>query len=142
MERNLKTNRILKWMAENAHYFLTSIFLVIVIRSCVNSIMDWDRLMRTRIITMGTVAGADKISRNPAIYICYWFEVDGEIFNCKMAKRIRFSQADTLVGMHFPIAYEKGNPENSEIIITPEDFKEFKLPFPDSLRWIRKIQFY
>ena len=36
-----------------------------------------------------------------------------------------------------PIVYEKDNPDNSWLLIKPEDFEYFDLRFPDSLNWIK-----
>jgi hypothetical protein len=36
----------------------------------------------------------------------------------------------------FPVMYYPGLGGNSQLLIGPEDFKEFYLPFPDSLKWV------
>ncbi|MBK6829042.1 MAG: hypothetical protein IPG86_20270 [Chitinophagaceae bacterium] len=40
-----------------------------------------------------------------------------------------------LIGKTFPAMFSAKN-EKIEILITPEDFKKFKIPFPDSLKWV------
>ncbi len=40
-----------------------------------------------------------------------------------------------LIGRTFPAMFSAKN-EKIEILITPEDFKKFKIPFPDSLKWV------
>lgn len=35
-----------------------------------------------------------------------------------------------------PVIIEKENPENSVMLLHPKEYKEYRLSFPDSLRWI------
>ena len=39
------------------------------------------------------------------------------------------------IGKTFPAMYSP-NKDNLEVLITPKDFKKFKIPFPDSLNWV------
>jgi hypothetical protein len=36
----------------------------------------------------------------------------------------------------FPVMYYPGLGGHSQLLIEPEDFKKFDLPFPDSLKWV------
>lgn len=38
----------------------------------------------------------------------------------------------------FPVAYDSLHPEISKLLITPVDFKVYKIPFPDSLNWVKR----
>jgi hypothetical protein len=40
------------------------------------------------------------------------------------------------VGRYFPVIYYPGWGGHNQLLITPSDFKEFNLPFPDSLNWV------
>ena len=37
---------------------------------------------------------------------------------------------------YFTVMYYSGLGGHSQLLITPADFKEFNLPFPDSLQWV------
>lgn len=37
---------------------------------------------------------------------------------------------------YFPVMYYPGMGRHNQLLITPSDFKEFNLPFPDSLKWV------
>jgi hypothetical protein len=38
-------------------------------------------------------------------------------------------------GRSFPVIFSSTNPEKNEMLILPEDFNHFNVPFPDSLSW-------
>ena len=44
-----------------------------------------------------------------------------------------------LVGKTFPVIVNIRNDKYNRILILPEDFKEFGIPFPDSLQWVKDI---
>ncbi len=39
------------------------------------------------------------------------------------------------VGITFPVIYDPSHPEINNILVSPENFKAFNIPFPDSLKW-------
>lgn len=45
---------------------------------------------------------------------------------------------DHLLHKTFPVAIDKNDYSNSAVLIEPATFKEFKMPFPDSLKWIKE----
>ena len=44
-----------------------------------------------------------------------------------------------LVNKSFPVAIDKNDFSNSRILISPDDYKEIHLNFPDSLQWVLKL---
>jgi hypothetical protein len=41
------------------------------------------------------------------------------------------------VGKQFPVVYDSLNPGgNFRMLISPDDFKYYNMPFPDSLKWV------
>lgn len=44
-----------------------------------------------------------------------------------------------LIYHHFPVIYNKENPDENAILITPEDFESFAVPYPDSLNWVKSL---
>ena len=72
--------------------------------------------------------------------INYFYIVNGEKKNdSKGYGNINYRLGDTLVGKHFTVIYNNLKVESNDILITPEDFKEYNFTFPDSLNWINKI---
>lgn len=39
----------------------------------------------------------------------------------------------------FPVIYNRKDPTKSEILVFPDDFSDFGLPYPDSLSWVKEI---
>lgn len=70
----------------------------------------------------------------------YSFEVQGEkiINDNNIGMSFKSNSAHYLMHKGLPVAYEKGNPKNSRLLIIPEDFQYFGIPFPDSLQWIKE----
>lgn len=46
-----------------------------------------------------------------------------------------FDYTPLLVNKHYPILVDSTNHNNSRTLITSEDFEEYGIPFPDSLKW-------
>lgn len=40
------------------------------------------------------------------------------------------------INQYFPLIYDSLQPDKQQLLITPEDFKKFDIPFPDSLKWV------
>jgi len=49
-----------------------------------------------------------------------------------------YNATNYLMERSLPVVYEKGNPKNSRLLITPNDFSFFQIQFPDSLQWIKE----
>lgn len=46
-----------------------------------------------------------------------------------------------LLHKSFPVVVSTANPKDNDILITPADFKNYNIPFPDSLAWVaEKLQ--
>lgn len=72
----------------------------------------------------------------------YEFCVEGKMYKGENAfPRIVIKKGYSLVSKTFPVAYERGNADNCELLMSPQDFEVFNLPFPDSLEWIRDCFF-
>lgn len=40
----------------------------------------------------------------------------------------------------FPVIYDSDDPKENQILIFPDQFEYYNLPFPDSLQWIQDIE--
>ena len=69
----------------------------------------------------------------------YRYYIEGKKYLNKISLGIKFQShgSSYLMNRTLPVAYEKGNPNNSWLLIKPNDFEYFNLPFPDSLNWIK-----
>ena len=45
-----------------------------------------------------------------------------------------------LVNKYFPVIYSKKDITKHKILIEEKDFNDFKVPYPDSLRWVKKFR--
>lgn len=71
----------------------------------------------------------------------YTFEVDGNVNKKERGyNNVKESRGESLIGKHFPVAYEKGNVKNNRMLITTSDFESFSIPFPDSLKWVKQFE--
>ena len=74
----------------------------------------------------------------PSLKYKYW--INGKEYKDDIQiKKIRPS----VLGIHFiyksfPVAIDSTDLSNSKILVTPDDFKEFNLRFPDTLNWVLK----
>jgi hypothetical protein len=48
----------------------------------------------------------------------------------------KLNSKNYFINRTFPIAFNKNFPYLSQPLIFPNDFKEFNIPFPDSLNWV------
>jgi len=91
------------------------------------------------IINGGIGTKIKRINKVSVLDIYYQFEINNKIYLQKNVFNLNFKShgVNYLFERKLPVAYEIGNPENSFILIRPKDFEYFKVPFPDSLKWIK-----
>lgn len=65
----------------------------------------------------------------------YEYIINGKIYNSDSYRSI-FPLNNVAIGKFFPFIYNKEKPEKHEILITPDNFQEFGIEFPDSLDWV------
>lgn len=89
--------------------------------------------------TTGTILRFSEDAKGSGGRITYQFKVDEKEFkNVGAFGNIYTSEGQNFVNKHFPVAYEKNNVSNNQLLISPKQFNEFNLPFPDSLEWVLK----
>jgi len=69
-------------------------------------------------------------------YIEYDFNINGGMLSSSTYRSDIGSIRNIIVNKSFPVIYNKRHNDKNEILFLPEDFKEFKMPYPDSLKWI------
>jgi hypothetical protein len=50
-----------------------------------------------------------------------------------------FDLRNYIAGKSFPVIFNRKDPLVNHILIVPEDFKLFNIPYPDSLEWVSDI---
>jgi hypothetical protein len=80
-----------------------------------------------------------RYEKGKAIISDYSFEVNGVVFKSwKSDGRLR-EIGNYLFNRTFPVIYNMKDPTKNEILVFPSDFLNYKLTYPDSLNWVRKI---
>ena len=100
------------------------------------------KLMENSIIVSGKITGFDKTYKR-ADALNYYFEYNGENYTTYSSSSGKPSDYDNIklfvINRTFPVLINKNNPqEYSKLLVVPEDFQEYGLQFPDSLKWILK----
>lgn len=100
-----------------------------------------ERIKQSETQSVGYVYRANralgKYSRGVLIY--YRYVVDGKQYERTANKAdLHKAAASTFLIKNFTVRYERSDPENSLILITPNDFEKIGLPFPDSLAWVKE----
>ncbi|MOA25760.1 hypothetical protein D3C78_1465070 [compost metagenome] len=54
---------------------------------------------------------------------------------------LSYAEGKELLYQYFPVIYQKSNPNNCQLLISPLDFKEYNIPYPDSLQWVKEKYF-
>ena len=83
------------------------------------------------------IKSAAKVSELHTFTYSYLVQDQKLIQNYNIEMKFKSNASYYLMERSLPIACEKGNPENSRILIIPKDFEYFEIPFPDSLKWIK-----
>jgi hypothetical protein len=80
-----------------------------------------------------------KYEKGKPILGVYYFDVDGAIIEgAKADARIR-EHWRYLRNKSFPVIYSLKDPEKNVMLLTPSDFEEYNLKFPDSLNWVKEF---
>ena len=70
----------------------------------------------------------------------YTFNVGEEEWTGDMTDARLRDLGSALFKRSFPVIYNTKAPRQSAILIFPDQFEHYKLPFPDSLQWIQDIE--
>lgn len=95
----------------------------------VNKIMEHPKL------TTGIITNVTYVAKK-GYYLEYNFYIDGGTTSSGAYKGGVESIRNSIVNKSFPVIYNKYESDKNTMLILPEHFKEFNLPYPDSLRWI------
>lgn len=65
--------------------------------------------------------------------VSYWAEISPYLLNLWFTGRI----GQVLPSKIFPVILCRDSPLLNDLLFTPEEFRLYSIPFPDSLDWIR-----
>lgn len=68
----------------------------------------------------------------------YSFEVNDQYYSSSVNGSKFTRVKNVLTGRSFPIIVSATDPSNNEMLILPEDFEKYHIPFPDSLGWVEE----
>lgn len=114
---------------------LLPLFMLSYIRKLRN-----DRLSDNGIITSGTLLSHKYRIRARFEDIEYSFTYKGKQIKAKSTIHgIKgWPLNEHFLYKKFPVIFLPSNPKLNEILITPDRFKRFNVPFPDSLNWVKQ----
>ena len=126
-------------------YLIGSILIILTINQCYNSyyvVPKKKNLVRLSQVlsNAGRIVEINSLRRTTEVSAFrYIYHIDGKKYSNKIYLGIKFQShgSSYLMDRTLPIVYEKDNPDNSWLLIKPEDFEYFDLRFPDSLNWIK-----
>lgn len=118
-------------------YWIACLIPIVLCYFICNTIRH-NRLLEDHVISNGaTVLSFDTGSRHRVATLTYSFEVHGLKYSGSYnADDFSSGELNYFVGRHFPVVYQRNRPGNSYLLLTEGDFKEFKMGYPDSLKWV------
>jgi hypothetical protein len=116
--------------------FFTSIIISSVIILTFISLLLYDNyslkeLKKCHILSTGHIEG---ISDGKTSSMRYYYYLNGKRYTGGYKLRIY-----DFIGKDFPIVVHCKDSSFSRMLIAPDDFKEYGLPFPDNLNWVIPI---
>ncbi|MGN7819365.1 hypothetical protein ACTJJB_04500 [Chitinophaga sp. 22536] len=139
MNKRARRNRILRKIIKIAPY---AAFLALGVLGTIY-VTNLNRLKRNYTVTTAIVLSFAADYKGSGGSIDYEFVVEGRKYKGTSGyPDLIIQKGYSLVGRTFPVAYEKGKTANSMILILPERFESFNIPFPDSLEWVRAYSKY
>ncbi len=128
------TNRISKLKASIYANKKSVIFLCcfILFAASYTSISKYDLIYNGKLIT-GTVVDISNHSKSSLEDLVFNYMSDGK--QKKSSTSLSIKQPNQLIGKSFPVIISTVTGQ-TELLVTPMQFKKYRLPFPDSLKWV------
>lgn len=70
----------------------------------------------------------------------FTFTYNNKIYFSKRGSRIARVKYNYFDGKYFPVIFSSIDPDNNKLLVFPDDFKSWEMPFPDSLNWVIQYQ--
>jgi hypothetical protein len=92
-------------------------------------------ILKNPTIVNGVVIEA-KYKQKLGVVVKYKFDFNYSVYYSETSSSGYASVRHLLANKIFPVIINIDNPEKNQILILPEDFKNYDLGFPDSLSWL------
>ena len=116
------------------------LFVIFVFSLMVNGVFTNKRLRKQGMLTTAVVTDY-KFGYRGGISFIYEFVFEGKLIkNKKSFMEIVPSKGANFLNKAFPVLYLQNSPSNNQILISRYSFKEFEIPFPDSLNWVIEFE--
>jgi hypothetical protein len=102
-----------------------------------------DKILESPSIVFGEVIEYSSDGAKHGSSIKYRFSYNNKTFNSKSSGTSffsnRYSSLQSFIdGKKFPVIFNKKDPEMNQMLIIPDDFEFYNMPFPDSLQWVKE----
>lgn len=119
--------------------FAVFVFGALIIQIIYRFVYKYEMNNCKQVIGSAMVYNVDYVpGRTTGLWVSYSFVVNGKTYGDRT--NLGVGLADTLetllLNRKFAVIYCDNNPNRSDILITPEYFKKYNIPFPDSLHGI------
>ena len=107
----------------------------------IHSINERDRatMLRSGAYSVGKMFRVTSMkSRGTVGY--YTFNIGEEEWAGEITTAQLLDLGSAVLKRSFPVIYDSNDPKQNQMLIFPEQFAYYHLPFPDSLRWIQDIE--
>ena len=113
------------------------VIITLIISGVYSSSLKNKEILKNKALTSGTITGYsfDKGRGHNGVYVYYEYIVNNKKIQDKFLWEYR---SDSFVGLTFPVIYNQNDIESNRMLILPDDFANFNLDFPDSLKWVVK----
>ncbi len=98
------------------------------------------RIFENKEFTTGKISFVDyKASYKGTNFIYFDCTINGVIYKERFSFPNKMSKkSDTLIGIIFPVLYDKTNFKHIEPLLYQNQYRDFNLVQPDSLKWVNK----
>lgn len=97
---------------------------------------QFEQIRKNKGLTVGLIIDNKPFKGGNASFV-YEYYLEGQ----RYTNETPFGSACTefnraVIGKTFPVVYEGGNPQNSQVLITEKSFARFDMKQPDTLKWV------
>ncbi|MBL7763102.1 MAG: hypothetical protein JNL23_06710 [Chitinophagaceae bacterium] len=103
------------------------------------SLIDRYNLSLNNVITFGTITGTNTNQKHTCGGVDFTFFVSNKEYHgstgyCDLSSAF----CESLIGRKFPVIYCPKKISNNQMLLTKAMFKDYNVPYPDSLEWIEE----
>ena len=127
-------NKIFTNKSVFAWIFIAVVFLLLKVYSLSTKNKYRKSILAAPSFTSGKIYDL-KTSRS-GLVASYTYDIKGRFYYSKHMDGRYDHLGIEILKHYFPVIYNEKHPEKNQILVFPNDFESFNLPFPDSLKWV------